>query len=162
MLAGNELVAQIVNFLLLLFILRKFFWKKILQLLDDRKARIAGEFKKIEDTQKEIAQLKSDYEAKMRTIEEAAQQRIHDAIVEARLKAEEIEQRAREDAQKAIEHGSAEIQFQIAKAKEELKQQTIEFTIQAAEHLVEKKFNAEDDKHLVADFIDRIDKMTVG
>ena len=37
----NEIFAQIVGFLLLLFLLRAFAWKKLLRLLDDRRERIS-------------------------------------------------------------------------------------------------------------------------
>ena len=51
LLTAKEIVAQIISFLLLMALLRVFAWKKLLNLLDERRARIASEFKKIEDTQ---------------------------------------------------------------------------------------------------------------
>jgi F0F1-type ATP synthase membrane subunit b/b' len=50
LLSGSEIVAQIISFLVLLFILRIFLWDKVLKVLDNRRERIASEFKQIEDT----------------------------------------------------------------------------------------------------------------
>ena len=65
LISANEVVAQVISFLILLFLLRVLAWKKILKLLDDRKEKIAGEFKKIEDTKAEVAGLRADYETKL-------------------------------------------------------------------------------------------------
>jgi F-type H+-transporting ATPase subunit b len=159
---GSEMIVQIVNFLILLVILRIFFWKPVLKLLDERKQKIADEQQKAENLRKDTELLKDQFEAKLNSIEAQAKAMIQEAEAKAKQRAEEIQAKARQEAQKAIECGSAEIQFQIAKAKEELKQQTIEFTMQAAEQLVEKKFTADDDKKLVAEFINGINRMTVG
>ena len=49
MLSASEVFAQILSFFLLLFLLRKFAWKKILGLLDQRKEKITSDFKEIEN-----------------------------------------------------------------------------------------------------------------
>ena len=60
LISANEVVAQVISFLILLFLLRIFAWKKILKLLDESKEKILGEFKKIEDTKAEVSGLKAD------------------------------------------------------------------------------------------------------
>ena len=57
LLSANEIVAQILSFLLLLAILRIFAWKRLLKLLDDRRESIALEFRKIEDAQSAATRL---------------------------------------------------------------------------------------------------------
>ena len=42
LLSTSEIVAQILGFLLLFFLLRAFAWKRLLALLDERKARISS------------------------------------------------------------------------------------------------------------------------
>ena len=48
----SEIVIQIICFLLLFAFLRIFAWKHVLDLLDERRARIAAEFQKIEETKR--------------------------------------------------------------------------------------------------------------
>ena len=69
LLTANEIVAQIISFLLLMAILRVFAWKKLLKLLDDRRERIASEFKKIEDTQAAVERMRVDYDKNLAGIE---------------------------------------------------------------------------------------------
>ncbi|MDD5681425.1 MAG: hypothetical protein PHI59_09330, partial [Candidatus Omnitrophica bacterium] len=72
MLSANEIVAQVIGFLILLILLRAFAWKKVLGLLDKRKERIASEFNKIEEAKADIEKIRLDYDAKLASIEQAA------------------------------------------------------------------------------------------
>ena len=63
LLSTSEIVAQILGFLLLFFLLRAFAWKRLLALLDERKARISSEFQKIEETKAALERIKTDYES---------------------------------------------------------------------------------------------------
>jgi F-type H+-transporting ATPase subunit b len=158
LLSASELVAQIVTFLLLLGILRVFFWRRILKILDDRKTRIASEFKNIEEAKKEIAGLKSDYEAKLSSIEEIARAKIQEAEGLSLEAASQIKKEANLTAQKIIDSAKADIKYEVAKAKDELKNQIVELTINAAEGLIGEKLDRESDKKLVEEFIKEVDK----
>jgi F-type H+-transporting ATPase subunit b len=65
LLSAPELIAQIISFLILFFILRAFAWKKFLNILDQRKERIAAEFNKIESAKAQLEKLKQEYEGKL-------------------------------------------------------------------------------------------------
>ena len=159
LLSTNEIVAQVISFLLLLFLLRIFAWKKLLKLLDDRKNRIASEFKNIDDTKQEIAQLKADYEAKLFTIEEIARVKIEEAVASGRTITDEVRKKAHEEAQEIINNAKRDIKYELAKAKEELKDKIIDLTINATEMVIQEKLTGEDDKRLVKDFLDKVDEL---
>ena len=57
----SQIVAQVISFLILFFILRILVWKRFLKALDDRRDHIAAEFKAIED---KVLALKADLEAR--------------------------------------------------------------------------------------------------
>ncbi len=159
MLSANELFAQIINFLILLFLLRIFFWKRILKLLDNRKERIAAEFKKIEDTQREVEGLKSSYQAELANIDQKAREKIAQAVEEGKIIADGIRKDAEIEAQKAVDSARLEIKQEMSKAKEEIKGQIVDLTIKATENLIGEKLQAEDDKKLVEDFLNQVDKI---
>jgi F-type H+-transporting ATPase subunit b len=158
LLSASELVAQIITFLLLLGLLRVFFWRRILKILDDRKARIASEFKNIEEAKKEIAGLKSDYEAKLSSIEETAKSKIREAEGLGLEAAAKIKKEASLAAAKIIDSARVDIKDELVKAKNELKNQIVELAINAAEGLIGERLNRENDKKLVEEFIEELDK----
>jgi len=99
MLSANEIIAQVLGFLLLLFLLRIFAWKRILGLLDERKEKIRLDFKNIEDAKAEIERLKSEYASKIDGIEATAEDKIKEATAEGKKIIDEVRKKAHEEAQ---------------------------------------------------------------
>ena len=159
LLSTNEIIAQVISFLLLLFLLRIFAWKKLLKLLDDRKEKIASEFKSIDDAKLEISKLKTDYEARISNIEETAKVKIEQALENGRKITEEVREKAHEEAQGIINSAKKDIKYELEKAKEELKDKIIDLTISAAEMVIQEKLTAEDDKKIVKDFLEKVDEL---
>ena len=157
LLSTSEIVAQIISFLLLLVLLRVFFWKHLLKLLDDRKARIAGQIKDIEDAKLDIEKLRSDFETKLSSIDEIAREKIKEAGELSKKMAEQSKKDANLEAENILNAARSNIKYEIAKAKEELKDQIIDLTIKATANLVSEKLTEEDDKRIVGDFLDKID-----
>jgi F-type H+-transporting ATPase subunit b len=159
LLSTNEIVAQIVNFLILLLILRIFLWKRVLALLEQRRERIASEFKKIEDSQVQSAKLQAEYEVRLAAIEVEAKKKIQEAIAEGRKITDEVRKKAHEESQTIINNARANIQHELSHAKEELKDRIVDLTIAAAESVIEDRLTEEEDRRLVKDFLNRMDEI---
>ena len=158
LLSASEIVAQILSFLLLFFFLRVFLWKRILNLLDERRKKVSSEFQKIEDLQKEAGNLKSEYTTKLNSIEEIAKTKIQEAIDGGRKTADLIIKEADTDAQEIIQSAKADIKYEITKAREELKGQIIDLALKAAEEVIGEKLTPEGDRKLVEGFLKEMDK----
>lgn len=158
LLSTSELVAQIINFLLLLFLLRVFLWKPILKLLDERKERISSDLKNAADIKNEVEGLKADYQSKLNSIEETARVMIKDAQGEAGKKAEEIKKKAHLEAERLIALARSEIKYEVLKVKDELKDEIIDLTIRAVETVISEKLTEEDDLKIIEDFLKNVEK----
>jgi len=159
LLSTNEIIAQVLGFLILLTLLRVFAWKRVLGVLDKRKERIAQEFKKIEETKADIEKLKTDYNAKLGSIEEAAKDRMHAASLESKIILEDARKAAYIQAQGIIDNAKASIKYELAKAKDELKNEIVDLTLKATENVIKEKLNQEGDKKLVREFLEGVDKL---
>lgn len=159
LLSTNEIVAQILSFLLLFILLRIFVWRRLLGLLDQRKARIASELKKIQDSQGEVARLKSEYEIQLSQIEDKARQIMQEAVEEGKKATQEIIKKAHEDSEDILENARKSVKYELAKAKEELKEKIIDLTISATENIIKDRFTGEDDRRLVNDFLEKVDRI---
>jgi len=157
LLNSNEIFWQIVNFLILLFVLKAFAWKKLLKLLDDRRERIASEFKHIEEAKTAIANLKFDYEEKISNIDKEAREKIKIAIQEGKSMAEDIKKEAHQNAQKILETARGDIKYELTQAKEELKEKIINLTIQASEAVIQDKLTEEEDRKIIKSFLDKVE-----
>lgn len=158
MLSTNELVAQIVSFLILFFVLRAFFWKRILKLLDERKERIASEFKSIEEEKAAAQGIMADYEAKLKTIDDTAKVEIQEAMLEGQKIIEQAKTDARGESEKIILEARAQAHQELLKTKQELKNEVVDLVLDATEHLLEEKMSDKEDRRIVKSFLDNLDK----
>lgn len=157
MLSASEIAAQIVSFLLLLTIMRLFLWKPFLKALDARRERIASDYKTAEDTKSDIIKVRAEYEKMISDIEITARERTQEAITQGRQIAEEIRNKASEEAQTMIDNARATLQSEITKARQDLRNDIVDITIRAAEKVVEEKLTEKEDEKIVREFIDRMD-----
>ena len=155
----KEFGVQIFNFLVLFFLLRKFLWKRFLIVLDDRREKIAKEFETIEETKSEIARLQIEYQEKLNQIEEASRQHLQKAVQDGQRIAEELSQQARTQAQRILSSAQEEIQFEVKKAKEELKGVVVDLTMRATEGMIREKLNPKTDRKLVEDLLKEMEQL---
>ncbi len=156
LLSANEIAAQVVSFLLLLFLLRRYMWKPVLKVLDTRRETVASELKRIEDAKQEVSDMKDDYEEKLAHIENTARAKIEEAIQEGRKVADQIRADAEDKSKKIIENANEAIKDELAKAKEELRETAVDLAIGAAEKVIDEKLTSEGDRELVKDFLKNI------
>lgn len=158
LLSANELVAQIICFLVFLLIMRTFLWKRFLGIIDKRREAVSSEFKRIEDAKESLARIREEYEKKLAGINEEAKERIRAAMDQGHKLAEELRAKAELDSEEITRRAKANIKDEFAKAKEELKDEIVDLTIQAAEKVLQEKLSEKSDRRLVEDFIKGIGK----
>ena len=154
----NELIAQIICFLIFLAIMRVFLWKRFLGILDKRREAVSSEFKRIEESKEALSRIKNEYETKLAEIDTEAREMILEASERGRKAADQIIAKAEQDSGKLIEKAKANIKDELAKAKDELKNSVVDLTIKVAEKIIQEKLSEKSDRKLVEDFIEGIDK----
>ena len=158
MLSGSEILAQVLSFFLLLFLLRIFAWKKILGLLDQRKEKINSQLGEIENTKLEIARLKSDYELKISHIADEAQTKINQAVEQAKVVSVQMRKKAHEEAQDIIIDARAQVKYEVSKVQEQLKEKIVDIALGAASTLIQEKLTGDGDRKIVENFIREVQK----
>jgi len=129
-----------VCFAILLFILRKFAWKPILEAISERERSIEDSLSKAEAAKEEMARLTNENEA---LLKQAYAER--DVILqEARKLKDKIVSEAKEAAQtegaRMIENARLEINMQKALAIADVKNQVATLSIEIAEKVLRKQF----------------------
>ena len=69
-----------VLFLVLLAILNAIFWKPMMKHLDARKAEISDAYKAVDDTRREMENLRTEYQGRLANIEAEARGRIQSTV----------------------------------------------------------------------------------
>jgi len=137
---------QIVILLILLFLMKKFAWKPILNSLEERETGIEDALLAAENAKKEMQNLQADNE---RLVKEARAER--DAMMkEARDIRDNMIAEAKEDAKEVtaslIEKAQASIAQEKQAALAELKKNVAELSIGIAESVIKKELSSKQDQ----------------
>jgi F-type H+-transporting ATPase subunit b len=154
----QQILTHALGFLLALWILKKFAWKPLLDLLDQRRQKIVDEFQEIDDQKAEADKLRTDYENKLKNIEAERRQKIAEAVNEANKLASDIKIGAQEDARSMITRTNEQLQRDVASAKVQLKEEIVNITLVAAERILHEKLDDAKERELIGQFIDNIEK----
>lgn len=128
------LLAQIVNFLIILYLLKRFFYKPIVKILEDRKKKIEESLKNADLIEERLQ--KTD--EKSAQILEEAQNSARTLIADAKKEAENISQQASLEARKIIEAALVEAKVQIEAQKVSMQKQLEHETLSLVEAVVKR------------------------
>ena len=154
----QQIITHAIGFLITLWILKKFAWKPLLAMIEERREKIAGEFQKIEDEKAEVDKLAAQYEAKLKDIEGERRAKLAEAVTEGKQVAEEIKRNAQAGARKIADKAKAELLLDVAKAKVQLKGDMVAMTVAAAEKIIREKLDDAKHRELIGNFIDNVEK----
>jgi len=144
---------QLVNFLILLFILKKFAYKPMLNMLDERKKSIEDAINNAETAKNEAEKLRKEYESRLAEAKQEAQEVIAKATKLGEEMKKEIITNAQNEANKAIQRAQEEIAIEKDQAIAALRDEVATLAVMAAGKVLGKTISVEDHKKLVNDFV---------
>ena len=156
------LVAQMLNFLILVVILRLVAYKPIVRMLKEREDRIAGSIKKADDDAAEAEAVLNDYKAQLATARTKAQAIMDKAEKRARDEHTAKLQETNVEINQLKEAAQQQIQRERSQAVEQLKGQMVALSMAAAHKIVSKNMDAAENEVLISEFIDQLDKDKIG
>lgn len=144
----------LINFFVMLVIIRVFLYKPVLNILDSRKAAIEEDFSAADKAKTEALALKADYEATVKNAHKEAQEILNTAnkigeeerakfVAQARTEAENITTRAR-----------AEIEREKSQAITDLRQEVANLAVDAATQVIGREVKKADHEKLLDEFLD--------
>lgn len=147
------LIVQIINFVLLLIVLRLTIYKYLLGLVDRRAARIKESLDQAEKIKVDTAQAQEEIKHHLGEARQEGQALITQATqIGERLK-DEAHQEARKEAEAIIQRARAEIQRERNEAIDQVRRQFAELTVLAAERIIHKSIDASTHKELIEEVL---------
>ena len=154
-----EMVTQLLGFLIVFFILKKFAFKSILGIIDARRKHIEDELAGLDQKKKELENVEKEYKRRLDNIEQEARGRIQEAANIGMSLAKDIQEKARSDAQKLFERTHAEIEQDIVKARLSMRNEIVEISSLMTEKILREKLDAREHEKLVDKFIKELEKV---
>jgi F-type H+-transporting ATPase subunit b len=147
------LAFQVINFLLLLYILNRLLFKPLLARMDERSAKIGKGLEDAEVAARDRELARAEREAAVSDARKEAAALLANANKIATDTRDEILATARSDAEKVTERAREEITAEKEKAMAELRAQVADLALDAAGKLVRSDMNATTQRRLVEEFL---------
>jgi F-type H+-transporting ATPase subunit b len=143
------LVVFIVNFIILLVMLRLFLYQPVMKVLDERAKRTKDAMELAEATKKEYEQAKGEVQKQIEKGRQEAQAIITQAIqVGERLK-EESRQETAKQTQVMIDRARSELEAERDKIVGDLRREFVDISIAAAEKVIKETLDKEKHRKLI-------------
>jgi F-type H+-transporting ATPase subunit b len=143
------LVVFIINFIVLLILLRLFLYKPVLKMLDERARRTKEAMELAEATKKEYEQARIEVQKQIDQGRQEAQAIITKALQTGERLREESREEATKQAQAIIERTRAELESEREKLVDGLRKEFVEIAISAAEKVIRETLDKERHRKLI-------------
>jgi F-type H+-transporting ATPase subunit b len=156
------LIAQLINFVLLLIIFRLILYKPLLKILDERKKRIQEGLDASDEAKRRLSQTEQDVAKELDKARQQGQEQIAQAQQIAARIQEEARQGARHEAEQLLERARGEIQLERDSAIAQLRREFAGLTIIAAERVIKEELDENKHRRLIEEVLAEAPAATDG
>ncbi len=151
-------IANLINFAILLYLLKRFLYKPALAYLDRRRELIASRMEKARKSEERAEELVAQREQELATAREQARR----SLEEARARAEEIvnasKGTARQEGERIIAEARRQIEQEREQMVEELRRSYAEIAVLGAERVLDREVKLQDHKRLLDELLSEVDE----
>ncbi len=153
----GQIVTHAIGFLIAVWLLKRYAWSGLLGFIEKRRQLIVTSFEEIDEGKSEIAEEKARLDKELENIEATRREKIQEAAREAEELAGGIKDDARKEAIAAREKAKHDIDIELDKANEVLKDRIVDSVLTATEKLIGEKLDRDRHNKLINDFLDNVE-----
>ncbi len=142
------------NTIALFLVLKKFLWKPVLKMIDDRQKEIDDLYTDAETAKASAEAMEQEYTQKLAEATDTGERLVKEAVARGQSREEEIIRQANQDADAIRKKAGADIEREKQKAINDAKNEISGIALAIAGKVVSKELTAADQSDLVDQFID--------
>lgn len=150
-----NLIFSIITVLVLILILKRFFFEKVKKFMDERKAQVEEQFQKADEAENQARKKLDKYNEILAGAEKEKRTIIAGAMENAKIQADSVLDEARKEAADIREKSRIQIEREKAAARKEIHNEASELAVQVAEKILENKLDADAQASVIDEIISR-------
>jgi F-type H+-transporting ATPase subunit b len=147
------LIAQLINFSILLLVFSLFLYKPLMKMLDERKRRIQEGLDASEEAKTRLAETEKEVAKELDKARQQGQTMVTEAQQAAARIQDEAHQVARAEADKLLERARSEIQLERDAAIAQIRSQFADLTVTAAERVIKRSLDPAAHRQLIEEVL---------
>ena len=152
----KSLIVQAINFLILLFILKRLLYKPFLAKMGERTQAIQKSLDEAQAARAEATRQQEENETRLRAAHAEAAAIRAQAMKDASEEQKRLVEAARAESQRLVESAKAQMDADVRRAREELRREVADLATAVAEKLVRRSLRDEDHRRIVAEAITKV------
>nr|WP_232334279.1 F0F1 ATP synthase subunit B [Oceanobacillus sp. AG] len=152
----GDMLVQLIFFLILLALLKKFAWGPVMNMMEKRENYVANEIDAAEKSRAEAEKAAKDAADQLNNVRQEAQKIIEDAKTAGVRQEQDIIESARAEAERIKEQAQADIQNEKEQAIQALQAQVASLSVLVASKVIEKEINEQDQAEFINDYIKEV------
>lgn len=150
------LLLTVCNFLLLVYLLKKFAWKPIIGALEKREQQIENDKQTAADARQNAEQLKQELDERLAQISNEAAQKMAAAVKAGEKQKDQLLAQAKEQAERLLEQATVQIQAEKEKALADVRGEIASLSLLAASRVVEQNLTTDNADKIVAQVLEEV------
>lgn len=146
----HTLVAQLINYGILLVALSVLLYKPILKLLDDRRERIAKSMEDAKRIEQKLKEIEKERESMMKQLDQKSSALLNEAKKQAESAKTEMVAAAKNEADAMLERGRKQLEDERRKMVSDLEKTVARVGVELAGKILQREFSPEDQKRIVS------------
>jgi F-type H+-transporting ATPase subunit b len=144
---------NLAGFLLLLYIANVMVFKPINQVVEERQQDVRITYDKLEAEQRQMQELKTEYEQRLAAIEAEAREKIQSAIKEAQTMRDQIVSEANTRAREMVTRAELEVEREKQQAMVAIREQVVDLALGATTKIIGEGLDEARQRKLISEFI---------
>jgi len=153
------LFIQLLGFLILLWMMKKFLWGRVLDMIQNRTAEIKNAYDSNEKTRSEVIALKSEYEQKLYKARVEADAIVKSAVDQAEKEGRAIIEKSRIEAEQVRSRALADIDQEKKRVIAEMRIEVLRVSVEIAGRLLARQIDTADVGRITDEVISEIGGM---
>ena len=151
-----QMIASLANLTLLFLVVKKFLYKPVKNMLENRQNTIDGDYAAAEEAKNQALEDQKLYAEKLQGAKAEADSVIKNAVDAANEREKEIISQAKEKADGIVRQAQTDAELERKKAEESIKKEIVEVSSMLTQKLLEREVTKEDHKNFIDSFIESI------
>ncbi len=151
-----QILVSLLNLVILFLLIKKFLYKPVKKMLQERQATIDKQYSDAEDAKNKAIADQKAYEEKLSAAKTEADGVILAAVDTAKAREKEILAEAKQKAEGIVTKAESDAKLAILKAEDSIRREIIHVSTLLTEKVLEREISDQDHKNFIDSFIDNI------
>lgn len=151
-----QILISLINLFLLFLILKKFLFKPVKKVLEQRQKELDDQYAAAENAETQARENRKNWEEKLSQADAQANTILQSATDNAKYRGDKLISDAKERADGIIRTAQKEAELERQKATDGIKREIVEVSGALTEKMLEREINTEDHRTLIDSFIEKI------